>query len=76
MPSNISEGCARRSDRELIHFLNIARGSIGEVECQLLLARDLGYLNADVWEALDGPVEEISRMLGGLITSLRAQPKS
>jgi four helix bundle protein len=71
VPSNISEGCARRGDRELTHFLNIARGSIGEVECQLMLARDLGYLSSQQWEELNGPVEEISRMIGGLITSLR-----
>lgn len=73
VPSNISEGCARRRDRELMHFLNIARGSIGEVECQLLLARDLGYLSTVQWEELNGPTEEISRMIGGLISSLRAQ---
>jgi hypothetical protein len=36
-----------------------------------MLARDLGYLSSQQWEELNGPVEEISRMIGGLITSLR-----
>ena len=76
VPSNIAEGCARRSDRALAHFLRVARGSIGEVECQLLLARDLGYLTTAQWEELNGPTEEISRMIGGLIASLRPEPKS
>ncbi|MEO8029808.1 MAG: four helix bundle protein [Gemmatimonadota bacterium] len=76
IPSNIAEGCARRGDKELIRFLTIARGSTGELECQLLLARDLGFLSPADWEALNGPAEEISRMLGGLISSLRPDETS
>ena len=73
VPSNIAEGCARRGDGDLIRFLNIARGSIGEVECQLMLSRDLGYLNPAAWAELNDSSEEISRMLGGLINSLRSK---
>ncbi len=44
MPSNIAEGCGREGERELATFLSMAAGSANETECQLLLARDLGYL--------------------------------
>jgi four helix bundle protein len=42
--SNIAEGCGRQSDRELAYFLRMARGSVRELQCQLLLSRDLGYI--------------------------------
>jgi len=71
VPSNISEGCSRRGDRELAHFLRIARGSVGELKCQLKLARDLGYLDSVHWTELNRTIQEISRMLGALIFSLR-----
>lgn len=44
IPSNIAEGCARQSDKETIQFLYISIGSISEVETQLLIAKELGYL--------------------------------
>jgi len=44
IPSNISEGAARGGDREFIQFLIIARGSLSELETQLLISKDLGYL--------------------------------
>lgn len=69
--SNIAEGCGRQSDRELTRFLRIARGSARELECQLLLSRELGYLSQDIWRELDRDIDEISRMLNGMILSLR-----
>lgn len=67
--SNIAEGCGRQGDRELARFLRMARGSARELECQLLLSRDLGYLSGDAWILLDQELEQISRMLNGLIRS-------
>ena len=67
--SNIAEGSGRQSDRELAMFLRIARGSVRELECQLLLSRDLGYLPSEAWAALDRDSQDISRMLHGLIRS-------
>lgn len=68
--SNIAEGAGRQADREQARFLRIARGSVHEVQCQLLLSRDLAYLSPDRWEALDSEIQEISRMLNGLIRVL------
>jgi four helix bundle protein len=45
IPSNIAEGSARLTDREFVRFLGIARGSLGELETQLTIARELGYLD-------------------------------
>ena len=67
--SNIAEGSGRQGDREHVRFLKIARGSICEVECQLLLSRDLGYLKAELWKLLDDDCQDTSRMLNGLIRS-------
>jgi four helix bundle protein len=69
--SNIAEGTGRQSDRGLGRFLRIAHGSACEVECQLLLSRDLGYLNPARWKALDTNCRELGKMLNGLIRSLR-----
>jgi four helix bundle protein len=68
--SNIAEGGGRQSDGEQIRFLRIARGSIQELECQLLLSRDLEFISPDVWHSLDAEMQEISKMLHGLIRSL------
>lgn len=70
--SNIAEGCGRQNDRELAYFLRIARGSVRELECQLLLSRDLGYLSSDVWTDLDAGTQETSRMLNGLVHTVRS----
>jgi four helix bundle protein len=59
--SNMAEGSGRQSDRELARFLRIARGSVCELECQLLLARDLGFLKSEEWMALDPECREVSK---------------
>ena len=73
--SNIAEGCGRLGDRELTRFLRIARGSVRELECQLLLSRDLAYLPQALWDELNRDIDEISRMLNGLIRSLKTRQK-
>lgn len=72
--SNIVEGASRHSDRELARYLQIAHGSACEVECQLLLSRDLGYLQSDNWVVINAECREIGKMLNGLIRSLRRPP--
>jgi four helix bundle protein len=73
--SNIAEGCGRQSDRELAYFLRIARGSTRELECQLLLARDLDYLRESAWQNLDSECQQVSKMLAGLIATVRRRAK-
>lgn len=70
VPSNIAEGCGREGERELARFLSIAAGSASESEYQLLLARDLGYLQPDMHRQLDDQVNEVKRMLNSFIKTL------
>jgi four helix bundle protein len=72
--SNIAEGCGRQGDRELARFLQIARGSVRELECQLDLSSKLGYIESAVYTKLDSETQEISRMLNRLIHSFRSPP--
>src|SRR5215208_475681 len=72
--SNIAEGSGRQSDREQVRFLRIARGSVCEIECQLLLSRDVGYLGSDAWQALDQDCQDLSRMLNRLISAADVTP--
>lgn len=63
IPSNISEGCGRSTDPQLFHFLDIAIASACEVETQLYLSLDLGYMSEKQCDDLTQEVSEIRRML-------------
>ncbi|MDH2207303.1 four helix bundle protein [Empedobacter sp. GD03644] len=65
--SNIAEGAARNSDKEFIHFLYIALGSLMELDTQLIIARNLIYINEEEFIQLISKLEEIGKMLNGLI---------
>jgi four helix bundle protein len=71
IPSNIAEGAGRGTDGDFGRFLQMALGSANEVEYQLLLARDLAYLDSDMHQSIEPEVIEIKRMLQGLIAKLR-----
>jgi len=75
IPSNIAEGHARSGTAEFQHFISIAMGSIAEVETQILLSADLGYLNNGVKDNLLSDLDTIGKMLRGLYKSLLL-PKS
>jgi len=72
VPCNIAEGQARYSRREFHHFLNNARGSLAEVETQIMLANDLGYLGSNETNILLGRASELGRILNGLIASTKS----
>ena len=71
VPSNIAEGCARSSETEYLHFLDIAYGSARELQYQLSLAFRLGYVSDEDFEILQASSEETSKVLNALIRSLR-----
>jgi four helix bundle protein len=71
VPSNIAEGQARRTTGEFKQFLGNARGSLAEVETQVLIARLLDYLEQDQTETLLKTAAEIGRMLNGLLAALK-----
>lgn len=71
IPSNIAEGSARRSTREFIAFLHISRGSMAEVETQLLLAKGVGYISDERLAALQLRLDEVGRIMNAVITGLR-----
>src|SRR5262245_25690284 len=71
VPSNIAEGQARFSQKEFHHFLSHARGSLVEIETQLLIARDLKYLPPAKAETLLARTTEIGKILNGLIASIK-----
>jgi four helix bundle protein len=71
IPTNIAEGCGRSGDSELRRFLFIAMGSANELEYELVLARDLKYVDGSGYDALSGALDEVKRMLSGLINRLR-----
>ena len=64
IPSNLAEGAARAGAKEFAQFLNIAKGSLSELETQILIAKDLGY--AGGIEELMNQAEKVSRLLAGL----------
>jgi len=76
IPSNIAEGCGRDTQAELARFIHIAGGSASELEYQLILAHELGYINKDLYPELNSAINEIKRMLNGFEKAVRANTKS
>ena len=74
VPSNISEGYGRKTTPEYIQFLYIAYGSVCEIETQILLSGDLGYISNGRLEMLNEGIREVERILKALIRSLENKP--
>ncbi len=71
IPSNIAEGQGRLSKGEFHQFLGHARGSLMEVETQVIIAQNLGYLDKACGERLSAKAAELGRILNGLLSSLK-----
>lgn len=67
---NLVEGANRLTKREYRHFVGIARGSVGEVRYQLMLAKDLGFLKLEECKQLRGDYKRVGQMLTKLGQSL------
>jgi four helix bundle protein len=71
IPSNIAEGAARKSSNEFRQFLYIALSSAAELNTQLLISNNLGFLEPESTNSLNSELDSISRRLQGLIKSLK-----
>lgn len=70
IPFNIAEGSAKRSTKEFMRFVDMAMGSVAEVQTQLILAMRLGYLTETAYMTFKQKIDEIGRMLFGLDQAL------
>lgn len=70
VPTNIAEGKGRKSVKEYIKFLIIARGSVEEVKYLLLLSKDLEFITEDIYNEMINNYDQVGKMLNGLIKSL------
>ena len=68
IPSNIAEGCARSSDKELLRFIDIACGSLAELETQMIISERLCFIEENLFGK---QISEIGRMLSGLKKRLK-----
>ena len=73
IPTNLAEGCAAGSSKELLQFLNIAKRSVSEVQYLLYFAAGQDLVETEVIQQFDNRYEEVNRMLGGLRRSLHSK---
>lgn len=71
IPLNIVEGCGRSSDKDFAHFLDMAFGSVHEVEYCALLSRDLNYITDEQYNHLFRKINDVKAMLINLIKTIR-----
>ena len=71
IPSNIAEGHDRNSSKEFVQFLYISRGSLAELETQILIAEKLGYMNQEEKTSILNNCYEIGKMINGLLKSIK-----
>ena len=76
IPSNIAEGQGRGTTKDYVHFLHISRGSLQELETQLLLAQRLSFAGESDVQRLLSVCDEVSRLVSGLINALAPRPST
>ena len=77
VPSNIAEGLSRYSEKEKLHFIEIAYGSLMEAQCQLDIAKDLTYISQEDFDDIDKKIIVEAKILAGLRHSIidRSSPE-
>jgi four helix bundle protein len=73
IPSNIAEGYGRGTSQDYLRFLRISRGSLFEVDTQLLIATNMGFLSHDQYQQVENQLAETGRVLAGLIKSIESR---
>jgi len=71
--SNVAEGAARNTKKEFIQFLFTAQGSLSELDTQIIICKELGYVSDKDCESIDQEMEEESKLIAGLIKYLRKE---
>jgi len=73
IPSNLAEGAARNSTKEFGQFIHIALGSVSEIDTQILICKELGYITDESYLLVLDELDEISKMLTGLLKALQSK---
>ena len=75
IPSNIAEGWGRELSKNYLQFLRISRGSLMETETLILIAKNLDYINEKDFYQINEKIEEVGKILQGLIKSIQHKTK-
>ncbi|PRX51917.1 four helix bundle protein [Salegentibacter salegens] len=70
IPSNIAEGCGRKTAKDFANFLGISLGSAFELETQLIIAKNLNFMNSDDFKILENEIHHIQNMIIKLQSTL------
>ncbi|MCX6141754.1 MAG: four helix bundle protein [Ignavibacteriales bacterium] len=70
VPSNIAEGLTRKTNKDKLHFLNMAQASLSEIDTQIEISLRLGFINQQVFENVEIKVIEVEKLLSGLSRSI------
>ena len=70
--ANLAEGCGRAGDADFARFVQIAFGSASELDCHLILAKDLGFVSSEIHARLEDNLVRVKRMLASLLKKLKA----
>lgn len=71
--SNVAEGFSRNSSREKIQFYSIALGSVTELQNQLVIARDVGYISTSAYEELQAQSVKVHKIVNGLVRGAKSR---
>ena len=70
VPSNIAEGLTRKTSKDKLHFLNIAQASLSEIDTQLEISKNLGYVEEQQFDDVENRLVEVQKLVSGLSRSI------